>query len=155
MKNEQYKIFNVFFGIFLITNIYFLIASYNKETEINFITLYNYDNDLNDSLTIDNVRKEIEKQKILFPDIALKQAILETGYLNCTDCSLDKNNLFGFRYKGEYLKFDYWQQSVQYYKWWQSKKYKEGDYYLFLSKFYAEDAYYIQKLKRIDYNRSE
>jgi flagellum-specific peptidoglycan hydrolase FlgJ len=145
---EQQKIFNIIFSFVSIVVIYFLIEiSKKEETTFQFVTIYEYDN--NDSLTIENIEKEIKKQKILFPDIVLRQAILETGYLKCKDCSLDNNNIFGFRYKNEYLKFDYWQQSVQYYKWWQSKKYKEGDYYKFLDNYYAEDVNYIKKLKII------
>ncbi len=51
----------------------------------------------------------------------------ETGYLAChkknKPCSLNYNNLFGFRYKSKYLKFDSYSSSVVYYQRWQRRYY--------------------------------
>ena len=100
--------------------------------------------------TIDDVRLYIATKDIKHPDIVLAQCILETGRLKCTKCSMDVNNLFGFIYKGRYLKFDTWQQSVDYMEWWQNKLYRGGDYYLFLERIgYATAKNYTRELKRI------
>ncbi len=53
----------------------------------------------------------------------------ETGHLKCTKrkiiCSLHYNNLFGFRYKEEYLKFNSYSASVVYYRKWQNRHYNK------------------------------
>jgi hypothetical protein len=101
-------------------------------------------------LTVDNVLKYIIKLDIKHPLIVLKQAVYETGWFKCINCSLDENNLFGFRRTKDYLKFNHWTESVEFYKEWQSKYYKEGDYYQFITKIgYAEDSNYINRLKSI------
>ena len=96
---------------------------------------------------------------IKHPDIVTNQAKLETGNFNCTDCSLDHNNLFGFQLSGKYLKFETWQQSCEYYQRWQKKHYKGQNYYDFLNCIwqhrdgrcakYATDPKYITKLQSI------
>ena len=102
------------------------------------------------SQTLDSVSSAILQIGIKHPQIVLKQVRLETGNLNCKGCSLDYNNLFGFYYKGAYLKFDGWKESVAYYKRWQDKYYKGGDYYQFLINIgYATDKNYINKLKKL------
>lgn len=103
-------------------------------------------------LTLDNVLKEIIKQDIKYPLVVLRQIIWETGWLKCESCSLDYNNLCGMGWNGNtYHKYNHWTESVQAYKVWQLKYYKEGDYYEFLEDIgYAEDSNYINKLKSID-----
>lgn len=95
------------------------------------------------------LKQEILNQKIKFPDIVLKQACLETAHF--TSVSFKKrNNLFGFHNGKDYLKFDTWKECVKYYKKWQDKLYKSGDYYVFLEKLpYAQDSTYIDVLKKI------
>ena len=84
------------------------------------------------------------------PEIVMAQAVLESGNFKCNNCSWDYNNPFGFFWRGEYKKWDSWQQSIIYYRNWQSKLYKGGDYYEFLKRVgYAEDPNYINKLKQI------
>jgi hypothetical protein len=109
-------------------------------------------------LTIENIEVEIIANKIEHPDIVLRQSVWESGWYRCNDCSLRYNNPFGFRHtswvdKGNplgYLKFDTWQDAVVYYKKWQAKRYKGGDYYEFLTKIgYAEDPKYISNLKSL------
>ena len=78
------------------------------------------------SQDFDTVLRYMYQKEIKHAEIVLKQIRLETGNLKCTGCSLDYNNLFGFFYKGSYLKFDSWQESVDYYKRWQDKYYKGG-----------------------------
>lgn len=110
-------------------------------------------------MMLDSVKQEIIQQKILFPDIVLRQSVWETGWYNCKHCSWDFNNLFGFRHSdwitkdnpAGYKKFKRWQDSIDYYKKWQSSRYKGGDYYEFLlSVGYAEAGkQYIKNLKSI------
>lgn len=91
-------------------------------------------------LTPENVYAYCVEQDIAHPEIVTAQAVLETGWLDCTNCCLDNNNIFGFYYKGSYLKFDSWQESVEYYKWWQDKKYDgQRDYYAFLACLYKDN----------------
>lgn len=104
----------------------------------------------NATITIDSLRNEITKLGVKHPKIVLAQAMLESGWLKCTNCSLDGNNPFGFYYKGKYKSWATWQASVKYYKDWQNRHYKSGDYYAFLEKRgYAEDLLYTSKLKKI------
>jgi flagellum-specific peptidoglycan hydrolase FlgJ len=101
-------------------------------------------------LTIANVKKVLKEEKILFPEIVLRQAITETGWFKCTNCSLSRNNIFGFYYKKKYLVFDNWVECVRYYKRWQGRHYVNGDYYAFLKKIgYATNPRYIEDLKAI------
>tara|TARA_R110000824_G_scaffold36287_4_gene112980 strand:+ start:1776 stop:2159 length:384 start_codon:yes stop_codon:yes gene_type:complete len=105
--------------------------------------------------TTDEVLKELKKQDVKFPKIVLAQSILETGWYDCKDCSLDKNNLFGLwnSKKHEYFYYTNWKESIGGYKRgiqyrYLKKEYK--DYYHFLSEIgYATDPHYIIKLKKI------
>ncbi len=101
-------------------------------------------------LTPENVYAQLEKFDVRHPEIVLRQSILETGWFGCEYCSLEHNNIFGFRYKKKYLEFDNWVEAVKYYKKWQDKRYKGGDYYKFLKEIgYATSKTYISKLKSI------
>lgn len=101
------------------------------------------------SQTIESLRTQLNDSEIQHKDIVLKQAILETGWLSSYSCK-NRHNLFGFRYRGKYLEFDTWQESVEYYSRWQKRHYKGGDYYKFLKdRGYATDPEYITKLKSI------
>ena len=101
-------------------------------------------------LTVENLKQALTKAGVKQVDVVLRQAILETGWFKCTKCSLGTNNLFGFFYKGKYLKFDNWLESVAYYKWWQDKLYSGGDYYAFLKKVgYATSPNYIKHLESL------
>lgn len=102
-------------------------------------------------LTLDNVLIEIIKHDIKHPLIVLKQVIWETGWLKCKDCSLDSNNLCGMGWDGSsYHTYNHWTESIEAYRIWQLKYYKEGDYYQFLEDIgYATDTNYINKLKSI------
>ena len=105
--------------------------------------------------TTKEVLIELKKQKVKYPEIVLAQSILETGWYDCKNCSLDNNNLFGlWNYKKhEYYYYDSWKGSIGGYKRgiqykWDENNYK--DYYDFLKKIgYATDPYYIIKIKDI------
>jgi len=104
------------------------------------------------SQTIDEVYKELNDQGVKHPDIVLAQSILETGWYKCSPCSMDYNNIFGLwnSRKQEYYKFETWQKSVTGYLNKIQYKYKEGDYFKFLTDLgYAEDPNYIYKVKKI------
>ena len=64
------------------------------------------------SQTPERVLAELKKQNVLFPKIVLAQSIEETGWYKCTNCSMDKNNIFGLwnHKKQEYYKYDTWQE---------------------------------------------
>jgi len=110
-------------------------------------------------LTPDNLLEELKFNKVEHPEIVLRQSIMESGWFKCTSCSMRYNNPFGFRHPSwvdkenplGYLKFDKWQDAVKYYKKWQKKRYKGGDYYEFLVDIgYAQDSTYISKLKSLN-----
>lgn len=104
-------------------------------------------------LTLENVIAVIKQHDIKHPEIVLRQVQWETGHLKSKRATID-NNLFGFKAK-EYKTFETWEESVEYYKKWQDKKYKGGNYYNFLERVgYAKDAYYIQNLKSIKHTES-
>ncbi len=95
----------------------------------------------------------IKKIGIKHPEIVLKQAIYESGHFT-SKIFKNKNNLFGFRHTMTYMSFDNWQASVDYYKVWQDKYYKNDteDYYKFLQrKNYSgyKEFNYSAQLKRI------
>lgn len=99
--------------------------------------------------SIKSVKTHLNASQIQHKEIVLQQIILETGWLSSYSCK-HRHNLFGFRYKGEYLIFDSWQDSIAYYQRWQKRHYKGGDYYQFLTdRGYATDKNYINKLKQI------
>lgn len=112
-----------------------------------------------DTLTRENLMREIDRSQAHHPLIIQAQALWETGNLKCDSCSLNRNNLFGFRKDSiQYLYFGTWQECVYYYARWQRRKgYKPGkDYFEFLRQRWGAkdpDAYVKaikQKVKEID-----
>ena len=109
--------------------------------------------------TKEEVLRYCDSIGIKHANIVVSQSVLETGNYQCTKCSLDQNNIFGFIYKGQYLKFDNWQKSCDYYLRWQTKHYEDQDYYSFLNCLwkhkdgrcarYATDLKYTDKLKEL------
>lgn len=101
--------------------------------------------------TYEEVKSYInDSTDIKHKEIVFKQSILETGWFTCNNCSMDKNNIFGWYYKKKYLSFTHWKESVLYYERWQNRHYKGGDYYQFLiNRGYATDKKYIDKLKGV------
>jgi hypothetical protein len=107
-----------------------------------------------DTLLLDSIYNLICEKNILHPEIVIRQVINETGWLT-SPFLMSKNNLFGFKNR-KYLSFKSWQESVDYYKKWQDKYYKntDEDYYKFLVRIkYATKNYPIH-LKKIKFNKT-
>lgn len=101
-------------------------------------------------LTEENLRKELIKQNVLYPEIVFAQAILETNKFQSRVCK-EYNNLFGLMKGDSYRKYKNWTESVTAYKKLIQHKYKEGqNYFVFLDELpYASDEEYITKLKKL------
>jgi len=100
-------------------------------------------------LSLENVKKYVRIMEIKHPEIVVKQFILETGWGKSYVCR-KHHNLFGFRTKKGYEKYNHWTESIEAYKSFQDRKYKGGNYFNFLKKVgYAEASNYIQVLKTI------
>ena len=106
--------------------------------------------------TVEQVRDEIQRQGIEHPEIVLAQAMEETGYLKCGQCSKRFNNLFGMRLKrlerpgniNGYIVYPNWVESIRAYKRWQDRRYTGGNYFEFLVSInYATNPKYISNLK--------
>ncbi len=100
------------------------------------------------------------RHKIESPKTVLAIVILETGWMQCKDCALERNNnLFGFRTNKAFLKFSSTSESIKYMKRWQVKYYKpwktkhpNGTYYDYLKYIrYCDNMdNYIRKIKSIE-----
>jgi hypothetical protein len=107
---------------------------------------------------------EILENNIQYPDIALAQAILESGYLS-SQIFIENNNLFGMRFPERrptvalsenrgYSVYDCWTDSVKDYKLFQEflfrrKEKTRDDYFDYLDRIYAEDPNYVPFLKKV------
>jgi len=102
----------------------------------------------------DSVFAYICQINILHPNIVMRQAILETGWFR-SPYLMKKNNLFGFRNK-QYLTFNDWKASIDYYKKWQSRRYKnhQEDYYHFLVRIKYAAKGYVNNLKRVNFTEN-
>lgn len=104
---------------------------------------------------VEAVQDDLIYYNVKYPDVVLQQAIWETGWFKSNVCK-EYNNLFGFKTDKGYLKFDTWEESIKYYKNWQNRKYKGGDYYHFLDTLpYSGDSLYKDHLKSIHVNKRE
>ena len=109
--------------------------------------------------TKDSVFNYLQEIGVKHPEIVTAQSLEETGNYKCTNCSLNRNNIFGFRYKKKYLQFDNWKASCDYYLRWQTKWYKGQNYYEFLNCIfvrtdgkcarYATKKGYINRIKQL------
>ena len=100
------------------------------------------------SQTIEQVEKELIKQKVPHHKIVLAQARHETDNFKSKLCRVN-HNLFGIKHRGRYAKYSHWRESIKDYKERISSRYNEGDYYRFLANMgYAKDKNYINKLRR-------
>jgi hypothetical protein len=108
----------------------------------------------NRSILIDSVFNYICESEILYPEIVIKQAILETVWFK-SKAMMKKNNIFAFR-KKQYLSFNSWRDCVDYYKSWQKKHYTntQENYYQFLVRIKYATPAYPTHLKKIKFEKS-
>lgn len=123
------------------------LSSYNVEKVTNYkITL---EDTVIPPLTKENVEKELIKRKIPHHKIVLAQSLLETGHYTSAHCK-NRNNIFGMRNKKGYKYYNNWIECIDDYENKFSKRYKGGDYFVFLRKVnYAEDPSYEQKVRKL------
>lgn len=121
---------------------------------------------IEDTLSLVSLYKEIQQQEIAHPDIVWAQAILETGWLK----KHTNNNLFGMKKPTKrpnltlasspknYAHYKHWVDAVTDYKLWQKfcqvDKLSRDAYLDFLAEHYATDKQYVIKLKKILNNQS-
>ena len=100
---------------------------------------------------IDSVACYICSKNIAHKEIVMHQAIVETGWFRA-EFLMSRNNLFGFRSKN-YLRFNNWKESVDYYETWQKKRYTDPkeDYYHFLERIKYGAAGYTKGLRKMTY----
>jgi uncharacterized FlgJ-related protein len=111
----------------------------------------------------DNMLRIMNQIGMVYPDIVLAQARLETGNFT-SKVFRENNNLFGMKLprvrnttaigeQNSHADYSSWMQSIIDYKLWQDevvKKHRTKRAYLrYLSKNYAEDKKYIHKLKQM------
>jgi flagellum-specific peptidoglycan hydrolase FlgJ len=107
-----------------------------------------------DSATIhylDMISHYLDSLEVQEKQYVLAQAVWETGWFKCKNCAWSKGyNLFGFRSKKGYIKYNSWTESVVAYSEWQNKKYPKykkshpkGSYLNFLKwcRYAETDAY--------------
>jgi hypothetical protein len=133
---------------------------HNNDELLGIIELLNESNDFSE----ENLYLVLEGLNILYPHIVMAQSKLETSYWK-SDIFIESGNLFGMKparmrphthfgdhrghadYKGN------WKLSAIDYALWQSREARnvktENQYYFLLSKLYAEDPEYVNKLKNI------
>jgi len=107
-----------------------------------------------DTEFIELVFQNICKSGIRNPTIVMRQAILETGWFR-SPFLMTRNNLFAFR-RGNYLRFDHFEHSIQFYKAWQDRNMpiEVPDYYLFLDQIPYGSPDYTSHLHTISWNRN-
>lgn len=85
--------------------------------------------------------------EIQHADIVYRQFLLETGH-GTSYAFLHRNNTHGWG-NGK-MSFGSWQESIEYYRKWQLRHYRGGDYYRFLERIrYASSPSYVATLKKI------
>ena len=134
----------------------FLLPFLVKDSEPKYVNTPTNDTIcLEDSFSAKDFVLELHLQGIKYPDVVLRQACWETGFFT-SKIWREKNNPFGLYHTidsihGEYILFNDWRSAITYYKEWQDKRYKGGDYYDFLIKVgYAQDSNYVHSVKGID-----
>ncbi len=122
---------------------------------VTFTTFYHSSHGVDSTrqVMLDSIFDFICEQEIKHENIVFKQVIWETGWLK-SEMLMQKNNLFGFKVK-KYLHFDSWQESVIYYKKWQSKYFTDDteDYYDFLVRVRYAKSGYTRNLKKLKIDR--
>lgn len=149
-KTEMAIIGIIVFFLYLICNavsIYKEEMKHQPTLEIDTTLIYHQKDTF--SLNMESVYDKLVEEGVLYPKVVLKQAICETGHFE-SDICLNNKNLFGFCTNKGYLMFETYEDCIKYYKDWQMRHYKGGDYYSFLKDYgYAEDTNYVSVLKQI------
>jgi flagellum-specific peptidoglycan hydrolase FlgJ len=112
---------------------------------------------------------QLVKNNIKFPNIVFAQCLIETGYFT-SDLFYNQKNLFGMKQpriretksvgisKSGYATYNTWVESIEDYRLWQQSVLKnkqnitEEEYLELLSRIYAEDKKYINKIKSLAYD---
>jgi flagellum-specific peptidoglycan hydrolase FlgJ len=129
-----------------------------------YVTVESVVIELKDSISIQNLEDSVYQYilecNIAHPDVVLRQAKLESANFN-SNLFKDTNNMFGMRRsysrpnvavgynKDQYAIYDSWQESIidyALYQVWVGKKLSKQDYINLISKIYAEDPNYKQKI---------
>ena len=166
IKRNDFKIFFVF--ILAILLIIFMINENQRKAKVirvkegDVISVTVNCPHHTDTLSMDNLKKLIERTNIEHPEIVLAQCRLESGNLESA-LTTSNNNFLGMKHankrpttsvgeKNGYANFIKWQDCVYDYMIWQSryaKKLSEDEYFNYLSENYATDSTYVEKLKQI------
>ena len=110
----------------------------------------------NNVVKMQGIYDSIKAAGIRHPDVVMAQCIQETGWLNCKNCCLSSNNIFGFYNRSmKCMKFSSKAECIAYYKKWQDKRYDKWknkfpgqDYFHFLKSVgYATGEKYNRELK--------
>lgn len=98
---------------------------------------------------LDSIKLMLDSLGVEEPIYVLSQAVWETGWFKCKNCTWKNNNMFGFRGKNaKYMHFKSWRDCVVYYANWQKKRYPK-----FKEK--HPGGTYLQFLKWSHYSESE
>lgn len=130
------------------------LKSYKFDTEYSIKSQYDSVSFFNELPSDSSVLKCTIYYHLLYPNIVLAQAKLESGNYR-SNLAINHNNLFGIydNVHKRYAHFNHWTESILAYKKWVQYKYspfKDSSYYNFILRInYAEDRKYIVKLKQI------
>lgn len=129
-------------------------AIHTVKIETDTVVVNPYNLELNDT----NLMNEIKRQRIYFPEIVFRQAILESNHFQ-SNIAKENNNLFGFKVKGSWkgmemkhknrghLVFKHWTDCVKHYKMHQQKNFKPEYYLSYLNRLgYSETPEYTEIL---------
>jgi hypothetical protein len=168
-SNSETMWMGIFLGLALGFALALCYVGYNYEKKHNVV------NDVKEIVINDSIEEETAKQlvyriicelKISNPDIVMAQAILETGNFQSVLC-LEYNNLFGMnmpttrattainKTANGFAIYESWRDSIidyalyQAYRWSSLSNYTDSAYIRHISKSYAEDTLYSQKVLSI------
>ena len=112
------------------------------------------------TIKINDLYSCLKEYDIECPKTVLAIAIYETGWLECKHCSLQFNNLFGFRTNNNYIRFNSIYDCLDYLRVWQTtyydpwkKKHPNGTYYDYLAHVkyaHVNIAHYLLTIKSVE-----
>jgi hypothetical protein len=112
------------------------------------------------TLKLQQLYDSLKLYQIDDPVTVLATAIFETGWLECRDCSMSMNNLFGFRLDSGYVQFSNYSSCIAYMKNWQKafylpwkEKHPDLSYYDFMVHVnYAQNMpEYLKNVKALEH----